>query len=75
MLREINFSYFRVSKYAILTILEALSFEYLGIFDIFKNLKFKASKIDFTWNLSGRKTAKFPHSVTKHPILIFECAF
>ena len=36
ILREINFGHFEAPKTAILTILEALNFEYLRTFDIFK---------------------------------------
>ena len=49
-LYEVNFGHFEAPKTAILTILAALNFEFLDIFDIFmcefvKKSEFKASKM------------------------------
>ena len=41
ILREINYGHFETPKITILTILAALNFDFLGIFDIFKYVLLK----------------------------------
>ena len=75
--REINFGHFEAPKTAVMTIWAAQNLEFLGTFDnlkreMYKNSKFKASKIgktssdplksakiNFTQNQSGQKIAQF----------------
>ena len=77
ILREINFGEFKSTKYAILTHLEAMTFDFYAflrylkaeIYQINKINSFRTSrfsKIDFMKNLNDRKSLKFAHCEKSH---------
>ena len=58
ILREINFGDSKSAKFAILTDLESLNFDLLGIFALFEGRNYQINKIQ-----SDRKIPKYTHCV------------